>query len=173
MRPIALALLLSAPALARDSKLPLRNGPDPIQREARWSAGVMLGGPTGLSVKRYLDGANAWDVEVAFAYGPGLRVGGDYLWGLGRLERHAKFDFDAYLGAGAFAGALTGPCGWGFFRDRCGSGGYFGARMPLGVELLLREAPLIAGVEVAPGLAVGAGDPGFLLDFILNLRAAF
>lgn len=169
----SLLSLTSFAASARDSRLPLSNTPQPIEREARWSVGVLVGEPFGLALKRYLPGANAWDVELALAYGPGFRLGADYLWGLGRLEQHAKFDFDAYLGAGAFAGVLQGPCGFGFFRDRCGSGGYVGARMPVGVELLLKEAPLIIGVEVAPGVAVGSSDARFLLDVIVAVRGSF
>jgi hypothetical protein len=32
--------------------------------------------------------------------GPGFRVGVDWLWGLGRLHRHPKFNLDLYFGVG-------------------------------------------------------------------------
>jgi hypothetical protein len=73
MRAFLLALLLGAApaALARESKLPLDNRLAPVSRPAQWGLGVTLGEPFGLSLKRYLGGANAWDFNVALAYGPG------------------------------------------------------------------------------------------------------
>ena len=164
---LAAALLCSAPAFARESQLPLRNGLEQVDRPDRWALGMMLGDPFGLSLKRYL-GRNALDVYVAFAYGPGIRFGGDWLWNLGRIERHAKFDLDVYAGVGPFIGTFQGPCG-GFF-NRCNGDAYIGGRVPLGVELLLKEAPLTFGLEVAPGLGIASGGPGLLVDFDFVVR---
>ena len=170
----ALALLLVAgPALARDSQLPLRNGLTPLDQREAWGLGFTLGTPFGLTLKRYLAGSNSWDAYVALAYGPGLRVGADWLWGLGRLEQHAKFELDLYAGVGPFVGALQGPCGPGFFPDRCNGDAYAGGRVPVGVELLLREVPLALSLEVAPGLGFGPGRAGFLLDLDLGIRWLF
>ena len=167
-RFLLVALLSVAPAFARDSR-PLQSGLDPVDRPARFALGFMLGDPFGLSLKRYL-GRNAWDAYVAFAYAPGLRFGGDWLWNLGRLERHPKFDLDIYLGVGPFIGAFQGPCGPGFFVDRCNGDLYLGGRVPLGIELLLKEVPLTFGLEVAPGIAFAAGRGGLLLDFLFLVR---
>lgn len=162
---VTAALLAAAPAWARDSRSP---GLDPADNPARWAVGFMLGDPFGLSLKRYL-GAHAWDAYVAFAYGPGLRFGADWLWN-GRLERHAKFELDVYAGLGPFIGSFTGPCGPGFFDNRCNGDTYLGARVPLGAEILLREAPVTFGVEIAPGIAFAPGRAGLLLDFLLAVR---
>ena len=91
---------------------------------------------------------------------------------LGRLANSPKVELDIYAGGGGFAGALSGPCGPGFIT--CGGGAaYVGARMPLGVELLLKEAPFTFGVEIAPGLAAGNFGLGFILDFLLIARILF
>lgn len=165
-RLLIAALLCTTPSFARDSR---QSGFDPMDRPARWGLGFMLGDPFGLSLKRYL-GRNAWDVYVAFAYGPGLRFGGDWLGNLARIEQQRKFDLDVYLGVGPFIGAFQGPCGPGFIADRCNGDLYLGGRVPLGVELLLKEVPLTFGLEVAPGFAVAAGRAGPLLDFLFIVR---
>jgi hypothetical protein len=128
----------------------------------------MLGDPLGLSLKHYLGGANAWDAYVAFAYGPGIRFGGDWLWNLGRIAQHRKFDLDLYAGVGPFIGTFQGPCG-GFF-NRCNGEAYFGGRVPIGIEMLLKEAPLTLGLEVAPGIGFASGGAGLLIDFVFLVR---
>ena len=163
------ALLCAVPTFARESRLPLQNGLDPVERPGRWALGFTLGDPFGLSLKRYA-GRNAWDAYVAFAYGPGIRFGGDWLWNLGRIERQPKFDIDLYLGVGPFIGAFQGPCGPGFIANRCNGDLYLGGRVPFGVELLLKEAPVTFGLELAPGIAFAAGRAGLLLDFLLAVR---
>ena len=164
--PLLMALLVSAPAMARESRV-LQPGIQPVYRSDRWALGFMLGDPTGVTVKRYL-GRNAFDAYLGF-WAPGLRVGMDYLWNLGRLANSPKVDLDIYAGGGGFAGALSGPCGPGFIS--CGGGAaYFGARMPLGAELLFKEAPFTAGLEIAPGLAAGNFGVGFTFDFSLIAR---
>jgi hypothetical protein len=155
---LAAALLCAAtPALAREG----------------WGVGVMVGDPFGLTLKRYLGGANAWDLYMAFAYGPGFRFGGDWLWTVGRAEAHRKFDLDAYIGVGPFIGDLQGPCGPGFLTDRCNGDFYFGGRVPLGAEILLKEAPVSFGVEVGPGVGFAPGRAGLVFDFLLAVRYLF
>jgi hypothetical protein len=163
MRSLLLAFLVAAPVMAA----PARGAIEPISRGDRWAFGVMLGDPTGLTLKRYL-GRNAFDAYLGF-WAPGLRLGADFLWNLGRLVRSPKVDMDLYVGAGAFGGALSGPCGPGFIS--CGGGeGYVGGRMPFGAELILKEAPVTFGAEIAPGIAAGNFGAGFILDFLLIAR---
>src|SRR5260221_248309 len=96
MRSLLLAavLLCASPALARDTRLPVQTGLEEVARPARWGLGVMLGEPFGVSLKRYLGGVNAFDVYAAFAYGPGLRFGGDWLWELCRIARERELPDD-------------------------------------------------------------------------------
>jgi len=159
-------LLLSTAALARETQAPVR---EQVERPGRWALGFTLGDPFGLSIKRYLRGANAIDFNLALAYGPGVRFGVDWLWGLG-IERHRKFDIDVYMGVGPFIGSFRGPCSPLFFTDRCNGDVYVGGRVPFGAEILLKEAPLTLGLELAPGLGFAPGGVGFLLDFLLAVR---
>jgi hypothetical protein len=162
-------LLCSAPALARESQLPLDSRLQPVDRPDRWGIGFTLGEPFGLTLKRYL-GRNAFDLYAAFAYGPGIRFGGDWLWNLGRIERGPKFDLDIYAGVGPYIGEFTSPCGPGFINNSCNGDVYLGGRVPLGVELLLKEAPLTFGIEIAPGIAFAPSRAGLTLDFDLAVR---
>lgn len=159
---LAAALVASAPAFARGDRL------EPVTYRDRFALGFLLGEPFGLSLKHY-QGRNAWDAYVGF-YSPGLRFGGDWLWNLGRIEHQAKFDLDLYAGVGPFVGTFTGPCGPGFWRYSCNGDAYLGARVPFGIEMLLKEAPLTFGLEIAPGLGIASGGAGLLLDAAFIFR---
>ena len=163
------ALFCAAPAWARESRVPLRSGLEEVDRPARWGVGFMLGDPFGLTVKRYTGGVNAFDAYIAFAYGPGLRFGGDWLLNLGRIVRAPKLDVDVYIGAGPFIGTFQGACGP-FLSGSCNGDVYVGGRVPMGAEMLLKEAPITFGVEVAPGLGFAPGRWGLLLDVMLQAR---
>ncbi len=171
MRSLLLAavLLCASPALARDTRLPVQTGLEEVARPARWGLGVMLGEPFGVSLKRYLGGVNAFDVYAAFAYGPGLRFGGDWLWDLGRIARAPKLDVDIYVGVGGFIGTFQGACGP-FLSGGCSGDTYFGGRVPVGAEILLKETPVTFGVELAPGFGIAPYRSGLLLDFMLQVR---
>lgn len=167
MRAAALALLLAAtPAIAAE-------GLAPVNRPARWGFGVLLGDPFGLSLKRYMGGSQAWDAYAAFAYGPGIRFGGDFLWILGRAVQARQVDLDIYVGAGAFIGSFRGPCGVAYLNYACNGDTYFGGRVPFGAELLFKEAPVSAGVELAPALLFAPGNALLYIDFLLAIRVLF
>jgi len=163
---LATAALAISLSLAAGAQEPVRH---PIVQATRPSLGVTLGDPTGLTFKQYLSSGNAWDVNLGLAYGPGFRLSVDYLWGLTRAVRARQLDVNVYLGAGPMIGVLRGPCGPRFFE--CSGAGdlYVGARVPLGVEVALREAPFVFGIELAPGFAIAARG-GFVLDFLFAAR---
>jgi hypothetical protein len=141
-----------------------------VDEPQRWSAGIMIGDPFGLTFKKYL-GRDAFDVDLGVAYGPGLRFGVDYLWGLAQLAPGSStVGVVLYLGAGPFVGSLSRPCGP-FFGDRCGGGDlYLGGRVPLGLEMIFRRAPVAVGLEMAPAIAFVPGEAGFLFDALLTAR---
>ncbi len=141
-----------------------------VAEPQRWSAGLTIGDPFGLSLKRYM-GRDAFDIDLGVAYGPGLRFGADYLWGLAQFTPDSStLGLILYLGAGPFIGSLQRPCGP-FFGDRCAGGDlYLGGCVPFGLEMIFRRAPVAVGLEIAPAIAFARGESGFLLDALLTAR---
>lgn len=142
--------------------------------------GIMLGSPSGLTFKHYFGGSNAFD--IGFGVGPGVRLHADYLWGLAELARGSDATLDFYVGAGGLVGVGNGWCSWydhghdrwhhddGFCHD---DEVFFGARVPVGLDLSLRKAPLSFGLELAPGLVVSPHDADALIDAFFFARVMF
>ncbi|MCG8422730.1 MAG: hypothetical protein MJE77_32855 [Proteobacteria bacterium] len=104
--------------------------------------GLILGEPTGISAKLYLDDSTAVDGAAGVAIiGGGLHVHGDYLWHPWVLEERDMFVLPAYVGVG---GRL-------FQRDRSGGDSDFhiGARAVGGMLFDFKELPLDVFVEIA------------------------
>jgi hypothetical protein len=161
-------MLAPAPASA-DAVVSIQATP-PVYERPTWGLGLQVGTPTGFTAKRYL-GRNAFDLYLGGAYGPGLRFGADYLWGVARFADTRNLNLDLYLGAGAFIGALRGTCdNLGTFDSGCNGDGYIGARMPVGLELIFKGAPLSLSFELAPAIAAAQDRGAFLLDADLSLR---
>lgn len=165
----ALCLAFAAVQPARGDTLIIVDTPTNY-RTPSWGIGLMLGEPTGLSIKRYL-GKDAVHVYLGGAYGPGLRLGVDYLFGIAQVHSGSSANIDVFLGLGAFAGTLRGACdGFNNWHGTCNGDGYLGARMPIGIELRFRNVPISLGLEMAPGLAFAPGRSGLLIDADLALR---
>jgi hypothetical protein len=160
---LPLALLVCAGAARAD--LP------PVSEAPRWSVGLMFGAPTALTAKRYLGGANAFDIGFGGALGPGVRVFGDYLLGLAQLPSESpNAAINVYLGAGPMLGVFSGTCAI-INSNRCGGGDvYLGMRVPFGVEAVFRRTPLALGIEVAPGIIFYSGGGSGTLDLALTIR---
>lgn len=76
-------------------------------REARaesgaFGLGIVIGSPTGLSAKYYLNDRNSIDAAIggAFVGSHGLSFHADYLWLPAVLARESAFDLGLYLGVG-------------------------------------------------------------------------
>ena len=100
----ALCLAFAAVQPAQADTLVIVETPSTTYRTPSWGIGLMLGEPTGLSIKRYL-GRDALHLYLGGAYGPGLRVGVDYLFGLAQLHDGRNASVDLFVGVGGFAGA--------------------------------------------------------------------
>lgn len=140
-------------------------GAAPVRQPSSLGLGFLAGSPTALSLKYWLGGSDA--IDLAVGAGPGLRVHGDYLWGIAQLLPNTRSgQLDLYLGAGAILGTARGWCGWyGRGRDRfCHGDPYIGMRVPVGLDFRLRQAPLSFGLEIAPGIAVSSHYAGGLVD---------
>ena len=150
-------------------------GPAPAHAEAvsqpeGWGIGLMLGAPTGLTVKHWNGGANAFDLGLGV--GPGLRLHGDFLWGLAQLMTNkSDLTLDLYLGVGPVLGVSRGWCGTAYSpRDKCGKRDgdvFFGARVPFGIDARLARFPFTFGLEIAPGIWLNPNFVSGLFDVLL------
>jgi hypothetical protein len=109
---------------------------DAQSRPGNTELGIILGEPTGLSLKVWQSNASAIDAAVAWSFGnnESVHVHADYL-------RHSWLDVDngsmaVYYGLGA--------------RALLSNNSRFGARIPIGLEYILPETPLGLFFEVAP-----------------------
>lgn len=133
-----------------------------------FGAGIILGDPSGLSLKLFLDGRHALDAAVDYSFlDNALYVHADYLlhfdaWVARGASRHL---FIPYVGIGGKVGVHEG--------DKHGHGeGGLGVRVPLGVAWMPQAVPIDVFLEVVPGLfLLPATDPD--LDASLGLRYFF
>lgn len=133
--------------------------------------GLQVGTPTALTFKFGAGGgANiVLGVGLGFRFDTfgrafGLSLHGDYLFTLATLVRNGTLSLDAYVGPGLWVTLFDR--GYGYF------GGYYyyggpdflgiGVRMPLGVSMRFRTAPLEVYLELDPAIFVFPGIDGFI-----------
>ncbi len=111
--------------------------------------GAILGDPTALGIKLRVSDYHAFQLSAGWGYidAPTSRLTlmGDYLYHLIAFQpRVASAGFlSPYIGIGALVGFHDTP-----------NAVDFGPRVPLGLSLLIRNAPVEIFGEVAPGLLV-------------------
>ncbi len=125
-----------------------------------FGAGIMVGAPTGITMKLWqshsaaIDGAVAWSFERSSS----LQVNLDYVehsFGVIKVE---KGSLPFYYGIGA--------------RVQAGGDAALGVRIPLGLDYLFAHDPLDAFVEIAPILQI-APSTTFDLDGAIGVRFFF
>ncbi|MCB0714342.1 MAG: hypothetical protein KDD67_18595 [Ignavibacteriae bacterium] len=132
--------------------------------------GLILGEPTGLTLKGSAGRENAWDLALGSSWFGSLRIHGDYLWNVNAFSSRKAglyFGLGAALGFGRGKGVVfKGKKGeWYYYEDEeamafgiRGVAGVNGMPFKAPVELFLEVAPLI-GITPATGvgtdLAVG------------------
>lgn len=153
---LGLALTSSAPAYAQ-----VPSGGD-------FGLGLMLGEPSGLTAKYWFNNVNAVDVHMAFDFtDEAFVIFSDYLFHFDafKLASGANVDVPVYIGIGGKL-AVNGD-------DRDDDGDVtLGARIPLGVSVLLKKAPLEIFVEIAPGVRIIPSTSGDI-DGAIGLRYYF
>jgi hypothetical protein len=138
--------------------------------------GIILGDPTGLSGKWYINPDHAIDFAIGAGWftGHSLRIHADYLFHF-HLTSNSTFDLPLYIGVGpAFA------FWYGDYRDGYwGTKEYYGdprfglgVRVPFGVSFQFNEVPLDLFIEVVPSIGLLPGI-GFFFDWGLGLRYWF
>jgi len=143
--------LLAAPGLAQD----------------QLGLGLIVGEPTGLSVKYWLDEEHAVDGAAAWSFfdGDGFQLHADYLWHDLSLLDSGKLDgkLPLYYGVGA---RLK-------FRDDEGrhhdNDTVFGIRVPVGINYLFKNEPFDLFAEIAPILDL-TPDVEFNFDIAVGMR---
>ena len=172
LRPAALALCtviaLSGLASTADAG-PGGGGP--------FGLGLVIGEPTGLSAKYWLDNTQAIDFLLAFRIDDNndfdddndldrLYFAADYLYHID-VFKPRSVDLPLYVGIG---GAF-------YFRDKRDrfdndDDFAFAARIPLGVDLLLRSVPLEFFLEIVPGIRILPGTDA-RIDAGIGIRYYF
>jgi len=130
--------------------------------------GIMLGDPTGATLKFWTNYENAFVVDIGSSYFGSPRIDGDYLWHFNAFRSNIV---KLYAGPGVAIGLGNGH---GFFYNdegfyvRTGGAG-LGVRGVFGVNVIPQTTPLEFFFEV--GLLVGiAPDFGSAVDAALGLR---
>ncbi|MDI6803376.1 MAG: hypothetical protein QME58_05965 [Bacteroidota bacterium] len=110
-----------------------------FSQERGFGIGLMLGEPTGISLKTWTSPTNAIDAGLAWSFykNPALHMHADYLWHDFDLIK-TKERIPVYYGVGG--------------RIRLGNkdNGRIGVRGVFGIGFLLKQAPIDFFIELAP-----------------------
>lgn len=119
-------------------------------QEKGWGLGVILGEPTGISFKTWLNKDRAIDAAAAWSFGgdDAFHIHGDYLFHNRTLLNFDRNMIPLYYGIGG--------------RLRFQNQSKFGVRFPLGMTFFIREAPIDIFLELVPILNLA---PSTELDF--------
>jgi hypothetical protein len=107
-------------------------------QSAGFGAGIMVGEPTGISLKSWLSRTNAWDAGIAWGFEKqgALHLHADYLWHNFDLIKIDKGRLPLYYGIGARF----------LFADDT----HFGIRGVIGLNYLFADIPLDLFLELVP-----------------------
>jgi hypothetical protein len=128
-------------------------------QDSGFGIGVILGEPTGLSVKSWITSKTAVDAAVAWAlHDPSLHIHADFLVHKFDLVTISEGQLPFYLGLGA--------------RVKLADETMFGARIPIGMDYLFEGAPLDIFFEVVPILNL-VPSTAFDLNLAIGIRYFF
>lgn len=120
--------------------------------------GVIVGEPTGLSIKFNAGGQSGLALAAAWNSGrsDSIYLHGDYVFHNYSILSSASPNLSLYYGLGAKARFLS-------------NFGNLGIRVPLGIDFNFKEAPLNIFAEVVPGLTIIPGT-SFNVDGAVGIR---
>jgi len=125
-------------------------------QQSGFGAGIMVGDPTGVSVKYWLNDDRALDGGLAWGVWRGsyFHLHGDYLFHNSTLITVSKGKLPLYYGPGLRLRSWSGDQYWdnGKWHDYDGSRVDIGVRFPVGLAYLFDGAPVDIFLEVAPTL---------------------
>lgn len=139
--PAGASATASTPALARAG-----------YGDGRFAAGLVLGEPTGASLKYWLDRRMAIDGAIGWSFyrGSDFHIHSDFLWHRYDVFHVSEGELPLYFGVGARVK----------FRDNADD--LVGIRIPVGVSYLFQDVPVDVFFEVAP-----------IIDVAPSLRGSF
>jgi hypothetical protein len=122
-----------------------------------FGAGIMLGEPTGISLKNWISKTNAWDAGVAWSFGKddAFHLHGDYLWHKYDLIKVENGILPLYYGIGVRVL---------FAKDT-----YLGIRGVIGLDYLFDGVPLDVFLELVPIFDIVPGT-GFSFNGAIGIR---
>lgn len=129
----------------------------PVQA-GNFDAGIILGDPTGLSVKGWLNNAQAWDAAASWS-GDEFYIHADYLYHDHTLIKvsQGKSSLPVYYGIGAR------------MLNEDNKDTKAGIRIPVGLDYKIEKMPLSLFIEIVPRLDVSP-DTDFELDAAAGIR---
>ena len=121
-----------------------------------FGAGIILGEPTGISLKGWISGDKAIDGAVAWSLREGayFSIHADYLFHNMDLIKLAKGKLPLYYGPGLRMRSWNGHRYWnhGHWHDHDGNRTSLGIRFPVGLDYLPAKGPVDIFLELVPGL---------------------
>jgi hypothetical protein len=138
--------------------------------QGRFGVGFIVGEPTGVAVKYRIGQSNAVDGAIGISPYNQFRIHADYLW-----QSHPFHEQGLGLHYGAGAAFGTGRTNYvyspnvGYFRTHEIG---FGLRGVLGMNYLIRNAPLDLFLEAAPIIVIAPGSD-FGVDLGFGARVYF
>lgn len=136
--------------------------------------GIQLGDPTAITMKKWINRENSFQISLGSGSFAGLRITGDYLWDFDAFNSR---DFRLYAGPGAVIGLGRGNTviykqndkKW-YYREENGFG--LGVRGIVGANYKARKAPIEIFLEL--GVLVGiTPSVGALSESALGIRFYF
>lgn len=136
----------------------------PMQKKIGF--GIMVGDPTGGTLKIWTNPINAFVIDVGSSYFGSPRIGVDYLWHFNTFNSHIA---NLYAGPGGVIGVGEGSGFW--YRNkfyRTGGNVGLGVRGVCGVDIVPERTPLEVFFEL--GLLVGFSPGTSAFDAALGIR---
>lgn len=128
--------------------------------------GVILGEPTGLTLKAWTGRASALNFGLTYSFGSYFIFMTDYLWHFPEAFSQGRVgsQFVPYVGLGAevFFGDSSPYYSRTRFRNSTFDSVAFGARIPLGIEFSPQGTPFGIFAEIVPGVGLLPGMFGFV-----------
>jgi hypothetical protein len=112
-----------------------------------FGAGIIIGEPTGISVKGWLSPKTAIDAAIAWSFvsQSSMHIHADYLWHTSSLISSSSGELPFYYGIG-------GRLKFENNSDHSSSGTRLGVRVPVGLSYEFNNAPVDIFLEVVPVL---------------------